>query len=91
MPQRHVHLLINKNNLAILDVHIINIDNLIKSRRRHLMDRALGFPHPFNGDSLPTVVIVDPDNRRSSLLNGHEVVIRSFGKRPGKLLVFRYS
>ena len=55
------------------------------------MGRALEFLHPFNGHSLPTVGVVDSDHRRSSLLNGHEVVIRSSGERPGKLLVFRHS
>ncbi len=55
------------------------------------MDRALRFPHPFNSHSLPTVDVVDPDNRRSSLLNSYKVVIRSIGKRPSKLLVFRHS
>jgi len=81
----------HENNNTIFDVHVFNIDNLITSGRRHLMDRALRFPHPFNGHSLPTVGVVDPDDRRSSLLNSHEVVIRSIGKRPGKLLVFRHS
>lgn len=61
------------------------------SGRRHLRDGALRLCHPFNGHSLPMVTVVDPDDRRSSLLNGHEVMIRSIGKCPGKLLVLRHS
>jgi len=91
MPQRHVHLFINEDSIAIFDIHVFNIDDLITGGRWHLMDRTLGFSHPFNGHSLPTVGVVDTDDRRSSLLNSHEVVIRSIGKRPGKLLVFRHS
>ncbi len=55
------------------------------------MDRALGFSYPFNNYSLPTVGVVDTDNRRSSLLNNYKVVIRSIRKRPSKLLVFRHA
>lgn len=75
MPQRYVHLLVNENNITIFDVHIVNIDNLIISGRRHLMDRTLRFPHPFNSYSLTTVGVVNPDDRRTSLVNSYKVVI----------------
>ena len=90
MPQRHVHLLIHENNITIFDVHIFNINNLIISGRRYLMNRALRFLYPFNNYSFPTVGVVNPDHRRSSLLNSHKVVIKSIRKRPNRLLVFRY-
>ena len=53
------------------------------------MDGTLGLCRFFDGYLLPMIVIVKPDDCRSSLLNGHEVMKRSTRKFPSKLLVFR--